>query len=68
METNSRLLTPGECDRIIAHLDDCIAMFERKGGMSTGAELRAKALLAVVRHEIARGKEGRTSSVPFEIP
>lgn len=68
MNTNARLLSPGECDAIIAHLDECIAYFERKEGLPSGAELRAKALLAVVRNEIVRGKEGGASTVPFEPP
>jgi hypothetical protein len=58
MQQAHRILTPEACDAIIANLDDCIAYFERKPGMLSAAEIRAKSLLLVVRDEIVRGKEG----------
>lgn len=60
-----RILTPEECEKIIAHLEECIAMFERKQGLLNSAELRAKSLLAVMRNEIYRHAKSGTV-VPFE--
>lgn len=54
MLTSSRILTTEQCQKIIANLDECIAMFEEKTGMLNGAEVRAKTLLTVMRGEIAR--------------
>jgi hypothetical protein len=54
MQPNQRILTPEQCEKIIANLDECLAMFEKKPGVLNGAEVRAKSLLALMRGEIAR--------------
>ena len=64
-QTSSRILTPQECDKIIANLDECLVLFEKKQTVLNGAEVRAKSLLSLMRHEIARkAKEGTTG--PFD--
>jgi hypothetical protein len=65
MQTGSRILTPEQCQKIIANLDDCIAMFEVKAGHLNVAELRAKSLLTVMRGEIIRKAMEDGTNGPF---
>jgi hypothetical protein len=60
-----QILTPTQCDEIIAKLEECLALFEQKAGLLNGAELRAKSLLMVMRNEFIRHASGDTV-VPFE--
>ena len=65
MHASSQFLTPEQCDKIVANLDECITFFERKPGVLTGHELRAKSLLKVLRSEISlhsESVEDRTES------
>jgi hypothetical protein len=61
-------LTPEECEKIILHLDECIAMFEREPAPLDESEHRLKTLLSIARDEIIRGQQDGSSSVPFEAP
>jgi hypothetical protein len=60
-----QILTPSECDQIIAKLDECLAPFERRPRPLNDAELRAKTLLIVMRNEFLRHSSNDTV-VPFE--
>jgi hypothetical protein len=50
----TRILTPSDRAKIIANLNECLALFEKQQGLLTGAEIRAKSLLSVLRSEILR--------------
>ena len=49
------ILTPEQCGQIIANLESCIALFDNKQGMLTGAEIRAQNMLKVLRNDIVQG-------------
>lgn len=50
----SRILSTADAEQLIKHLEDAIALFEKKPGLLTGAELRIKSLLTLVRSEVER--------------
>lgn len=66
MQTGSRILTPEQCEKIIAHIDECLALFDHKAGLLNAAEIRAKSLLAVLRSEIVRQLQSEGTLGPFE--
>ena len=61
-----QILTPADCDKIIAHLDECLVFFEKKPGLLNGNELRAKSLLTVMKNEFLRHSSSDTL-VPFDV-
>jgi hypothetical protein len=63
VQAKHRILTPEQCAKIIANLDECIDMFEQKPGVLNAIEIRTKTLLTVLRGEIVRGASEDGQSV-----
>ena len=45
-------LSKDECVDLTRHLDACTAIFERRTGSLTSAEVRMKTMVAVLRNEV----------------
>lgn len=50
----TRILTAADRQKIIANLDECLVIFDKQQGLLTGAEIRAKSLLSILRSEFLR--------------
>lgn len=53
MLTEKQTLTKAEREELVAHLEQCLAVFTRKGAMLTVAELQLKAMLWTVYRQLS---------------
>jgi hypothetical protein len=54
MFRENQILSAADRDALINSLDQCLRIFDKKGGMLNIAELRAKSMLSAVRNELER--------------
>jgi hypothetical protein len=57
MPHENQILTTPDREVLIANLEQCLRVFDKKGGLLNVAELRAKSMLSAVRNELERHNE-----------
>jgi hypothetical protein len=57
MFRENQILSAPDRDALIISLDQCLRVFDKKGGILNVAELRAKSMLSAVRNELERHNE-----------